>query len=199
MQFPVGMIKPAVLGGGGYGGYDPHSPAPILIPPPPLPGLSRPSSVSEAVWNTTTDRMKRQILGMSTPNINATPSGGGMALDLGNLLQTLGSQYIQAKYQPAGVNIVPQGYAPGALMPQQLGLAQTDGRGGYPEMGPGPGYCYDPRANCGAGKWIKRSRRRRKRLATASDIADIAALMGAFQVKASQPTALTTWIATRGR
>ncbi len=136
---------------------------------------------------------------------NAPPApAGGTGMDLGNILGGLATEFIRAKFTPTGVSInqLPPaaGFAPGALAPSMPGLSQL----GVPGVdvireGMPRGYCYDPNANGGQGKWIKRSRRRRKRLATASDIADIAALMGAFQVKSSQPSSLTTWIATRGR
>lgn len=51
--------------------------------------------------------------------------------------------------------------------------------------------CWDPRANCGQGKWIDRGRSRRKRLATKSDISDLAALSAVLK-----PENLKTWIAT---
>lgn len=53
------------------------------------------------------------------------------------------------------------------------------------------GMIWDPNANCGAGKWIKRRKRRRQRLATASDIKDIGALKSVLG-----PKALGAWIAT---
>lgn len=53
------------------------------------------------------------------------------------------------------------------------------------------GMVFDPNANCGVGKWIKRRRRRRQRLATASDIKDLVALQGAMP-----PKDLKAWIAT---
>lgn len=52
-------------------------------------------------------------------------------------------------------------------------------------------YVWNPRANCGAGKWQKRSRGRRKRMATASDIKDLSALKSVLG-----PSAMKTWIAT---
>ncbi len=44
--------------------------------------------------------------------------------------------------------------------------------------------------------WAKKRKRRRKRLASASDIRDIASLMGAFNVKGAQTQAFNTFIAT---
>lgn len=119
-----------------------------------------------------------------------------MALDLGNLLTTLGSEFIRAKFQPAGVSIQP---FPG-LQQDFMGLSPNLGIPGVDVVRDTvqKGMCWDPNANCGAGKWIKRSRRRRRRLASASDIRDISALMGAFAVKGAQTQALTSWIVTRG-
>lgn len=54
---------------------------------------------------------------------------------------------------------------------------------------------FDPQANCGQGKWVKKSRRRRKRLATASDIKDLASLKSVL----GGGKAFDSWIATRGR
>jgi len=51
---------------------------------------------------------------------------------------------------------------------------------------------WDPRRNCGQGGWIKKSKRRRKRLATKGDIADLAALIGIL----GNGKNLVTWIAT---
>lgn len=51
---------------------------------------------------------------------------------------------------------------------------------------------WDPRANCGKGKWITKHKRRRKRLATASDIKDLSALKSVL----GAGKGLDTWIAT---
>jgi len=127
-----------------------------------------------------------------------------VALDLGNLLAQLGGQYIDSRWgtpAPSGyssVANVPMGGANGVgTVPS--GLAQDmfcpnedDARLGKLES------CrVDPCT--GLVTLVKRTRRRRKRLATASDIRDINALMGAFAVSSSQPRSLTAWIASRGR
>ena len=57
-----------------------------------------------------------------------------------------------------------------------------------------PKYVFDPTANCGQGKWIRKSRKRRRRLATNSDIADLAKLKAVL----GQGKAFETWIATHG-
>ena len=54
------------------------------------------------------------------------------------------------------------------------------------------GMVWNPRANCGQGKWVKSRRRRRRRLATVSDIKDLAALKSVL----GQGKAFETWIAT---
>jgi len=55
-----------------------------------------------------------------------------------------------------------------------------------------PGMVWDPNANCGSGKWIKRRRRRKPRLATKADIKDLASLKGVL----GQGKAFELWIAT---
>ncbi len=126
-----------------------------------------------------------------------------MSLDLGNLLGTLGSQYIQARY---GQPPVPQVMAPtfqaqgpvaGALTPV---LTPPVAAG----LGAAAGELYDfftddQKAKLGKGMQIdpitgrlcRKQRRRRKRLATTSDIKDLAALKSVLS-----PADLKTWIAT---
>ncbi len=63
---------------------------------------------------------------------------------------------------------------------------------------PGPDYHYIH--TCAKGwHWAKKRSRRRKRLATQSDIADIASLMGAFNIKGAQTQAFNTYLATHSR
>lgn len=72
------------------------------------------------------------------------------------------------------------------------GLPPTNGNGnGNGSCDPFNGMVFNPRANCGQGKWVKR-RRRKKRLASASDIKDLTALLSVF----GNGKALQTWIAT---
>ena len=130
-----------------------------------------------------------------------------MSLDLGNLLGTLGSSYIQARYggprapQVMAPTIRPQG--PRAGVAAQPVLLET-----LPEMA-GDVYDYfftdeqkqslsqmpnagkvqiDPRTGRVS---VCKTRRRRKRLATTSDIKDLAALKSVLS-----PADLKTWIAT---
>ena len=63
-----------------------------------------------------------------------------------------------------------------------------------PEPQTSRGMVYDPNANCGAGKWIRRRTRKRKRLATKTDLKDLAALKGIL----GQGKAFEVWIATHG-
>jgi len=122
-----------------------------------------------------------------------------MSLDLGNLLGTLGSSYIQARY---GGPRQPQVMAP-TIRAQgpQAGIAPTPALAGPNLMELGQeGYEYffgdstvpknmtiDPVT----GRLCKKQRRRRKRLATTSDIKDLAALKSVLS-----PADLKTWIAT---
>ena len=125
-----------------------------------------------------------------------------MSLDLGNLLGTLGSQYISARYggprapQVIAPTIQAQGPQAGVLQPV---LAPAVGMG----LGALAGEAYDfftddQQAQLGNGMRIDprtgrpcKSRRRRKRLATTSDIKDLAALKSVLS-----PADLKTWIAT---
>ena len=125
-----------------------------------------------------------------------------MSLDLGNLLGTLGSQYISARYggprapQVMAPTIQAQGPQAGVLQPV---LAPAVGMG----LGALAGEAYDfftddQKAQLGNGMRIDprtgrpcKSRRRRKRLATTSDIKDLAALKSVLS-----PADLKTWIAT---
>ena len=130
-----------------------------------------------------------------------------MSLDLGNLLGTLGSSYIQARY---GGPKVPQVMAPTirAQGPQAGVAAQPVFLDTLPQMA-GDVYDYffteeqkqslsqmpnagkvqiDPRTGRVS---VCKNRRRRKRLATTSDIKDLAALKSVLS-----PADLKTWIAT---
>lgn len=120
-----------------------------------------------------------------------------MSLDLGGLL----SQAIGAvtQYQLAGLQGPQQqtttqvGQYP--LIPDSLenlfGLSETVTTGA-PAVANNVGMVFDPKANCGAGAWVKKCRKkRRRRLATPSDIKDLAALRAV-----TSPAEMKTWIAT---
>ena len=142
-----------------------------------------------------------------------------MSLDLGNLLGNLGSQYISARWGGGGQPIVtnppfmPQGPRGGVLnttpaefpslttIPGQLYdyYMGNQGSGNLPTIPtpgdvtitgscPPPSYCVDGKT----GKvTIKQKRRRRRRLATSSDIRDLSSLKSVLS-----PADLKTWIAT---
>jgi hypothetical protein len=142
-----------------------------------------------------------------------------MSLDLGNLLGNLGSQYISARWgTPRGPQVMAptiqaQGPVAGVLNPQQvssvtdmlgitpyqemLGFGQGSApaptippQGGVTIQGncPPPSYCVDGKT----GKvTIKQKRRRRRRLATSSDIRDLSSLKSVLS-----PADLKMWIAT---
>ena len=122
-----------------------------------------------------------------------------MALDLGNLLGTLGSQYISARY---GQPPVPQVMAPTfQAQGPAAGIAPTPALAGPNLMDLGKeGYDYffgestvpkNMTVDPVTGRLCKKQRRRRKRLATTSDIKDLAALKSVLS-----PADLKTWIAT---
>jgi len=122
-----------------------------------------------------------------------------MSLDLGNLLGTLGSQYISTRYgqpRPPAIlqpTIVAQGPSAGiAPTPALAGPSLMElGQEGYQYFfgdSPAPrNMTIDPVT----GRLCKKQRRRRKRLATTSDIKDLAALKSVLS-----PADLKTWIAT---
>jgi hypothetical protein len=138
-----------------------------------------------------------------------------MALDLGNLLGNLGSQYISARWgqPPTPAVMAPtfqaQGPASGIATTPVLAPAVGMGLGalageaydyltspslptipGAPMAAgcPPPSYCVDGKT----GKvTIKQKRRRRRRLATSSDIRDLSSLKSVLS-----PADLKMWIAT---
>lgn len=142
-----------------------------------------------------------------------------MSLDLGNLIGNLGSQYISARWGGGGQKMVtnppfmPQGPRGGVLnttpvdfpslttIPGQIYDYYTSNQGSgnlptIPTPGdvtitgscPPPSYCVDGKT----GKvTIKQKRRRRRRLATSSDIRDLSSLKSVLS-----PADLKMWIAT---
>ena len=142
-----------------------------------------------------------------------------MSLDLGNLIGNLGSQYISARWgtprQPIVTNppFMPQGPRAGVAaqpvfldtLPEMAGRAydyfftdeQAQQLGKLPNAPTGapmtngctpPSYCVDGKT----GKvTIKQKRRRRRRLATSSDIRDLSSLKSVLS-----PADLKMWIAT---
>jgi len=119
-------------------------------------------------------------------------------VDLGQIFTTLGTSYINAKYQQP---VVQQPvFDPRSVLPEQWGnlLGYSDIPEGVPVMPGQSGGCCDAvvppppkgyhynRKGC-----LTKNRRRKKRLATASDIKDLNALKSVLG-----PAALKTWIAT---
>jgi len=112
-----------------------------------------------------------------------------MALDLGTMLGQLAGQYISSRYAtPAPQQIFSGGNLPVLAGSGGLPPVVIDQGGGYCSTEPPKGM----RWSASKGMWVKKSRRRRKRLATASDLSDLAALKGVLGGGA----AFTTWIAT---
>ena len=105
-------------------------------------------------------------------------------MDLGSIITSLGTQYIQSRFQQPAVQ------QPVFLDP--LVNYFTDGSNQTAGVAPQRcGYVWNP----DTGKWQKKSRRRRKRLATQSDLKDLAALKGIL----GSGEAFKVWIATHGR
>ena len=90
------------------------------------------------------------------------------------------------------------GWLPGGNSPWEQGATVgTPGPGGQFVANPGPGgaplpqpsapaagvnlkgFYWDPAANCGAGKWIRKRRKRRRPIITQSECAQISMLQGA--------------------
>jgi hypothetical protein len=142
-----------------------------------------------------------------------------MSLDLGNLLGNLGSQYISARWgtpkqpvlttptyqtqgpragraltQPVNSDLLPGwgdviDWGTGLFTPEQQ-QQMAPAPGGVTIQGncPPPSYCVDGKT----GKvTIKQKRRRRRRLATSSDIRDLSSLKSVLS-----PADLKMWIAT---
>jgi len=113
-----------------------------------------------------------------------------MALDLGGLAFGLATTYISTKYgKTPGTGMI-GGSAPVAQ--QQMDVEGIPFIDVIPEPSCGGKLLWDPRANCGAGKWITKRRRRHRNLATRGDIRDLSALKGVI----GQGKLLEAWIAT---
>lgn len=106
-------------------------------------------------------------------------------MDLGNIFTTLGTEYIRSRYTqppPTSPVLFPD---VGSFFTDSTTTTQTVQ--GQPKCG----MVWDPDRQ----KWVKKSRRRRKRLATQSDLKDLAALKGIL----GSGEAFKVWIATHGR
>jgi hypothetical protein len=110
-------------------------------------------------------------------------------MDLGDIYEIF-DEVVAGGWLPGGAdrpNIDPKWFA-GTPDPATTGPGQVNGGGGaWPTQGPG-NLKWNPRT----GKWEKCGRRRRKRLASASDIKDLASLKAVL----GNGDAFKTWIAT---
>jgi hypothetical protein len=119
-------------------------------------------------------------------------------MDLGALFTDLATQYIQTKFAPTPpANLFPAiapavvAGAGAAAAVAGVGLPFVDVIPGAPDASCGRGkpvYKY----HCGEYKWVYPKRRRRKALATQSDLRGLAALKGVL----GQGKAFEVWIAT---
>lgn len=104
-------------------------------------------------------------------------------MDLGSLIGDLATTYIGARYgQPS-----PPPVQQFVDLPS-VGVPFVD----VVREAPHKGMVWNPEANCGQGKWQKKRRRRRSRLATPTDIKDLSSLKGVL----GSGEAFKVWIAT---
>lgn len=108
-------------------------------------------------------------------------------MDLGSLFGDLATTYIQTRYaqptaSPTNTQIPVDTFG--------LDLPFVDVIPDNPGSACGDNMVY--KKVCGQYKWVKQRKRRRKRLATASDIKDLTALKGVL----GSGQALQSWIAT---
>jgi hypothetical protein len=130
----------------------------------------------------------------AAPIVSSQPVSKSM--DLGALISDLGSQYIQTKFAPPAPSLFPTvpavaAGAAAAAGAMGVGLPFVDVIPGMPDAkacGGRPVYKY----HCGEYKWVYPKRRRRKALATQSDLRGLAALKGVL----GQGKAFEVWIAT---
>jgi hypothetical protein len=175
-----------------------------------------PRSILSAVANAAAQQAQAALSRQSIrPNQTSVPQSVPQTLDLGNLLGNLGSQYISARWgtpaQPTVFQPTMQAQGPMAGIAPTPVLAPAVGMGlgalageaydyltqpslptipGAPMAAgcPPPSYCVDGKT----GKvTIKQKRRRRRRLATSSDIRDLSSLKSVLS-----PADLKMWIAT---
>lgn len=115
-------------------------------------------------------------------------------MDLGSILSTIGSiatTYQDIRAPRPAYQTTPVGNWPGGTMPVPAGMDIP-----FVDCIPEPPACttndhyWSTRANNGQGGWVK-YRRRRKKLATKSDISDLASLKTVLS-----PADMKMWIAT---
>lgn len=127
-------------------------------------------------------------------------SNGGyltVGIEITGLLGGIARDYIQTRWgnQTQNQNFLPAVLGGAATVASAAGLAGF----GIPGVdiisdSKPKGYVYDPNANCGAGKWIKRTRRRRALLTSceANQLQLLITILG-------KGDATKAWIATHGR
>lgn len=123
-----------------------------------------------------------------------------MSIDWGDAALQLGTAWLQGRNQ-AQPTYVSSGPALGNIqgIPDSgfgMPMAQTNTMGipfaDVVSTVNSKGMVYDPNANGGQGKWLKKRRRRHRNLATRGDIKDLSALKGVI----GQGKLLEAWIAT---
>lgn len=124
-----------------------------------------------------------------------------MGLDLGSIVRDLGvAALTKQPPMPQYVSYPGQAGVSSGVFGQPAPYFVGTGEG---IMGGIPGFdvvgtegkgnmVYDPNANCGQGKWIKKRRRRHRKLATKGDLQGLAALKGIL----GNGKAFEVWIAT---
>lgn len=182
----------------------PYVPPPSIVPSAPIGGnavqvgqmiswndFMQGGGILPADWNQYP--MASQHPSVGTQTIVASDEGEGMGWfeDIYDVVDTAVGGVLPGGV-PLGGTTPAVAYAPPQTTVQTVQATTTGGAVG---TSPGPDYVY--KHTCEKGwHWVKKRRRRRKRLATASDIKDIAALKGAFGVTGSQKAGFETYIAT---
>ncbi len=175
-QFPMGRAFPTVQ-------------RPRIGIPPLVPTLTPPPPIN--ILNPTVGRPKFPQPTVEPWFPSTTTGAPPMAsLDLGQLALDLGTSYFQQKFaRPASYPFSGGFNGGGAITATPaLDIPFVD----VISEAPTKGMVWNPAANCGAGKWQRKSRRRRKRLATSSDIKDLSSLKGVL----GGGKAFEVWIAT---
>jgi len=139
-------------------------------------------------------------------NSTSIHTGAREMPDLGHILGGIGDFIPGPDFFDLGANIYnyarPQQIVDTGVGPPAVIAPPAGGGGGggpvYPVVGQGGACERDPRNDyvmkfsCGQWKWVKKRRRRSKRLATSSDIKDLSSLKGVL----GDGKNLSTWIAT---
>lgn len=169
---------------------------PILIRPKLDPRILNPPVIEQKKPESVLDVINRLIFPnvpirgpFQTPPIIPPQKKKEPTMDLGTLISELGGAYITSKFaQPVNNDYGVSPYIPNALEPYLFDspVVQSDGGCCVASVPPAPkGYHYN-RRGC-----ITKNRRRRKRLASASDIKDLSSLKTVLS-----GAQMNTWIAT---